>query len=178
MKDIDLFDLKESLKEKGVLICFVGQFSHIIIEEIGLAIRKYLETEDVRKSIVTDVFAVFIEQAQNIRNYMLKKNWTGNPHLSSSIISIGKQGDKYVVSSGNVVEKADVDAIVQRLNMVANLDKMQLKALFKEQKRKETAPGTAGLGLIDIARRASESMLYSVREIDNNHSFLSLKVSL
>lgn len=178
MKNLDLFDLRQNFHEKGILICFVGQFSHSIIEEIGMAIKRYLESEDLHKSAVMDVFAVFIEQAQNVRNYTIKKDWASNPDLSSSILMIGRIGEKYAISSGNLVEKNDIGPVLEQLKLVSSLDKQQLKALYKDQKRKAIPAGSSGsgLGLIDIARRATQPFTYSVKEIDEKHSFFSLTV--
>ena len=52
-----------------------------------------------------------------------------------------------------------------------------LKVLYKEQRRKpvmDNASG-AGLGLIDMARKASQPLAYEVQEIDNNTAFFTLK---
>jgi len=56
------------------------------------------------------------------------------------------------------VEKTDGDRLVAHINALAAMDKTELKAAYKEQLRRprsETAGSGAGLGLIDIARKAS-----------------------
>lgn len=57
--------------------------------------------------------------------------------------------------------------------------KDQLKAVYREQLRKPRAEGAvsgAGLGLIAIARRASEPLACSLRTLDDGRAFLSLSV--
>ncbi|MBZ0156285.1 MAG: SiaB family protein kinase [Alphaproteobacteria bacterium] len=182
MESLDLFDLRKSFTEKGIMICFIGPFSHSIIEELGKAVKRYLESEEATKSVITDIFAVFVEQTQNVRNYTARCAFTetGNPELSSGILVIGKSGDKFTISSGNVVENKDIDTLTGKLEHLNRLDKQQLKALYKEQIRARTSEGHpgAGLGLIDIARRASEPLSYSVRVVDDSCCFFSLTATI
>jgi hypothetical protein len=69
MEKPDLYELKTCLEEKGILISFSGPFFHSIIEEVGKAVKKYLERIDVEKTAMMDVFSVYIEATQNLRDY-------------------------------------------------------------------------------------------------------------
>ncbi|AWK85223.1 SiaB family protein kinase [Azospirillum thermophilum] len=181
MKGTDLFDLQGLLSQQKLLICFSGPFSHSVIEELGKAVRNHLEHERIEKSAVMDVFSVYVEQAQNVRNYALSREAMGRPVPSSSgIVVIGKDGDRYAVSSGNLVEAEDVPALTALLDRLRGLDKAGLKAAYKEQSRKPRDPGGtgAGLGLIDMARKASQPLEYSVRPIDDRYYFFSLEVRI
>ena len=64
---------------------------------------------------------------------------------------------------------------------LAKLDKNELKAAFKAQLRQprdELSNNSAGLGLIDMARKASQPLICSLRPIDGEWSFFSLRVVL
>ena len=101
----NLHDLRGTLSSQGALICFNGPFIHSIIEELGKAVRKYLETEEVQKSALMDVFSVYIEATQNVANYANRGEWREDERLklNAGIIVIGRDGDRYVVQSGNPV---------------------------------------------------------------------------
>lgn len=181
MVPIDLFDTKEHLGQRGILISFTGSFSQGIIEELGRAVKKYLESEDVQKSSLMDVFAVYIEATQNVRQYTSRRTdpeWetTVGP---SGIVTIGRHGDHYMVSAGNLVREEDLGPLVERLEQLRGLDKASLRALYKEQLRRERPPGHAGagLGLIDMARKAAEPLQYSVRRGNGaGLSFFALRI--
>lgn len=182
MDDINLFDLREDLNRQGVLLCLNGPFSHGVIEEFGKAVRTYLENEDVKKSSLSDVFSVYVEQTQNVHNYFAQADIPDSERqrICASVVMIGKVGEKHVVGSGNFVKERDTQPLVARLEQLRGLDKAGLKALFKEQIRKELPAVSvgAGLGLIDMARKASEPLRYSMRKIDEQFSFFSLRVLL
>ena len=61
---------------------------------------------------------------------------------------------------------------------LSGLDKVQLKAAYKEQLRKPredaAAASGAGLGLIDMARKASAPLQATLRNLADGRSFLSL----
>ena len=88
---------------------------------------------------------------------------------------------RYTVSAGNVVHLADGESLLQRVEALSHLDKNELKAAFKAQLRQPrdtlTGPG-AGLGLIDMARKASEPLAATVQALPDGLSFFSLRVTL
>jgi hypothetical protein len=168
------------LTESGILIRFNGPFSHSIIEELGKAVKKYLESEDVQKSAMMDVFSVYIEATQNVRNYANRSDLTETEraHLNTGIIVIARQGDHYVVHSGNRVRPGHGAQLLRDLDGLAALDKGQLKALYKEKLRQVLPPGSqgAGLGLIDMARKATQALDYSLVPEEDGYAFFSLQV--
>ncbi|MGA7826598.1 MAG: SiaB family protein kinase [Geobacteraceae bacterium] len=178
MKIANLYELKETFNSEGILICFAGPFSHSIIEELGNAVKRYLEAEQMTKDTMMDVFSTFIEQTQNVRNYARQKDEEGNRDcdFNSAIVVIGKNGGNYEVSSGNVVARSDIQGALKKLEMLKGLDKQELKSLYKEQLRKTQPPGTSsGLGLIDMSRKTSQPLGYALQDIDDRYCFFSLK---
>jgi hypothetical protein len=181
MEIANLYDLRESFTRDEILICFSGPFSHSIIEELGNATKRYLEEAQLTRASLMDVFSIFIEQTQNVRNYAEMKAAEGNLALdfNSGIVVIARSGDRYVVSSGNIVERADVRNATEKLDRLGKLDRPGLKAAYKEQLRRDQEPGKGGgLGLIDMSRKATEPLEYSIREIDERYCFFSLKATV
>jgi hypothetical protein len=175
-----LHEVRRALSSEGILMCFNGPFSHSIIEELGKAVRRYLESEELRRSSLMDVFSVYVEATQNVANYA---NRAGRPEeqrqqLNSGIIVIGRRGDQYLIQSGNPVQPEDAGPLRSRLDQIIALDKTGLKALYKERMRQPLEPGRsgAGLGLIDMARKASEPLTYTFVPGEDGMPFFSLKV--
>ena len=179
MAGFDLFALREVFADQGVMICFNGPFSHSVIEELGIAVRKYLESADAPTSRVADVFAVFVEQAQNLKNYASRETLgreEAGSHRSGTLV-IAREGERYVVSSGNMVRAEDIGRVVDRLKALDGLDKAALKVAYKERLRGSAeGESSAGLGFIDMARRAAEPLRFSVRELSGDLVFFSISV--
>ena len=157
------------------MICFNGAFAHSIIEEIGNALRRYLQEQEEQKSAALDVFAVYIEQAQNIRAYLARKQFR-DPAEANAIIVIARKGERYVVSSGNIVEAGDQAGLAARLEEVRAADAGVLKQMFRQRLRSEdrNPGGGAGMGLIEVARRCAEPLQYAFHPLDAGHSFFTL----
>lgn len=174
---MNLFELKEQMQGAGILICFSGSFGHGVVEELGTAVKKYLESAENRKPAMTDVFSVYIEAAQNVRNYSERRGDERTKAMDANIIVIARRAEKYRVYAGNLVDATDVPALTAALDRLAALDKPALKAAYKEQLRAERKPdGGAGLGLIEMARRATEPLQYTFTPTADGQSYFSLCV--
>ncbi|MBV7273651.1 SiaB family protein kinase [Clostridium thailandense] len=176
----NLMELQSILRDSNILISFSGWFSQGIIEELGDAIKKHMQAEKSTKSNIGKVFGIFIEQTQNIRNYTVKKENSCNYEsiANSGIVTIGKIGTEYFICSGNLVEEEDVLKLKEKLELLKNLNNDGLKKLYKDEIRKEPQEGSvsAGIGLIDIARKSSKPIEYSLKPIDDKFYFFQLSV--
>lgn len=175
---IDLFSLQQSYNDQRIMLCFNGPLTKSLIEEIGNALRNYMQHEKANASSAMDVFGAYIELTQNIRHYAARKGW-GDADASATVVIARDAEGRYVVSAGNIVDASDGPALEARVNALAALDKTQLKAQYKEQLRKpreEGANSGAGLGMIDLARKASEPLSCSLRTLEDGQAFFSMRV--
>ncbi|NVN93529.1 MAG: hypothetical protein HXX11_23430 [Desulfuromonadales bacterium] len=172
---MDLYNLRDEFNKTGIMMCFNGPFYHSIIEEIGKAVRNHLTAENITQAALMDVFAVYIELVQNVRNYLTLRGIT-RPEVASSIITIGRSGEGYVVSSGNVVLNTDVEKLCMRVDEVNAMTRDEIKSQYRKQMRCDVKPDAmgAGLGFLDIAKRSSKKMTYTVRDLDTTSKFFSL----
>lgn len=177
MQQFDLFQLRENFNRHRIMLCFNGPFHAALIEEIGKALRGYLEEQEVAPSAVSDVFTVYIEIMQNIRNYTRNRQLEAVAGTSIVIISQNDEG-RYVVSAGNVVLPADGELVVRRVEELSTMSKDELKAAFKAQLKKpreELSDNSAGLGLIDMARKSFKPLVASLQP-HGTQAFFSLSV--
>lgn len=174
-------EFKRSLDAAGVIFCCSGPFSQKLLCEIGDALRQKMMTAEDNSSVILKVFAVFVEEAQNIIRYsderVRQPDGEDDDDIALGIIIIGRADDGYYAQCGNVIEKRKVNGLREKLETVRHMDKDQLKEYYREkrrEKRDETSRG-AGLGLIDIARKSREPIEYEFSEIDNENAFFSFK---
>ena len=102
MESIDLFGLREHFNRSRILLCFNGPISRSLIEEIGNALKNYLQADSALPSAAMDVFSAYIEMTQNIRHYALAQGY--DEFDSSATIVVARDGEgRYVVQAGNLV---------------------------------------------------------------------------
>lgn len=180
MEQIDLFGLREHFNRSHILLCFNGPISRSLIEEIGSALKNYLQADQAQPSAAMDVFAIYIEMTQNIRHYAAQQGYGELDSAATVVVARDSEG-RYVVQAGNLVETADGEALLSRVRELAALDKAELKAVYKTQLRQprpENVASGAGLGLIDIARKSVLPLQASLSAADDGHSFFSLRATV
>ena len=177
MQDINLFELRAHFNRSNILLCFNGPISRSLIEEIGNALKNYLQADQAQPNAAMDVFAVYIEMTQNIRHYALAHHY--NEVDSSATVVVARDDDNhYVVQAGNLVDTADGQGLLAAVNTLATMDKAELKAAYKTQLRKprdQDASSGAGLGLIDIARKSVYPLSATLTTVDEKRSFFSVR---
>ena len=93
---------------------------------------------------------------------------------------IGKEDTDYYVITGNYILNEKVNAVKEKLERVNRCDKEELKKLYQEILSNEgmSDKGTAGLGMIDIARKSGQKLGYDFHYVDENYSFFSLEAKI
>jgi len=170
----DLFD------SERILICFNGPTSRTLISEIGVALKEHIHSSTSSISAAMDVFSVYIEMSQNIRHYAAAHGYRERD-ASATVVIAETADSRYIVAAGNVVQAEDGLVLHQRVSSLAQLDKQQLKLLYKEQLRQprpEGARSGAGLGLIDVARKSSSPLQCSLDELSASQSFFTIRATI
>ncbi|MBW6392390.1 biofilm regulation protein kinase SiaB [Billgrantia antri] len=177
---MDLLSMRERYEHERIMLCFNGPISHSLIEEIGKALRNYLDTQQAAPSAAMDVFAVYIEMTQNIRHYARRQGYDDTLAAATVAVARSVQGH-YQVSAGNLVEQADGERLVAAIEALAPLDKLALKQAYKQQLRRPREASVhagAGLGLLDMARKSSRPLQAVLQPLPNQRSFFSLTATI
>lgn len=156
----------------GVIFYYAGPISQSLMEEMGDLLKIKISERQAADNKTMIIFSIFVEQVQNIVNHSLS-----NKNLKEGIILVGKNGDKFFVIGGNIIDFKLKKNLIKRLEEVKRLDKESLKILYKEKFKKsvENEGIGAGLGIIDMARKCSEPLEYNVKDIDESSCFFALK---
>lgn len=178
----DLFDFRAVLLRKGIMFAYSGYVTEPVLNGVGEALKRKLAIQDADTKTVRSVFAIFVEQMQNMIRYSAEKVPPDVPldaplELRFGVLTIGQENGDYVVHAGNLVLHADVERLRQRLSALSAMDREQLKVAYKEQLKAgpdEYSKG-AGIGFIEIARRASKPIEFDFMEVDGKHAFFALK---
>ncbi|MDN3556390.1 biofilm regulation protein kinase SiaB [Halomonas maura] len=176
---MDLLTLRDNYLKQRIMLCFNGPISRSLIEEIGHALRNYLNSQSAAASAAMDVFAVYIEMTQNIRHYARRQGYDETQATATVAVARDAAG-RYLVSAGNLVEAADGRRLVDAVEQLASLDAAALKQAYKQQLRRprEDAESGAGLGLLDMARKASRPLEATLQPLPSGQGFFSLTATI
>lgn len=176
----DYFGFYGELAEKGIIFSFTGYVSEGILFSLGEALKQKMAIEETDANITKRVFSVFVEQVQNIIRYSADRvsgDLGRRVELSSGMITVGAEAGRFFVVCANVVSRDDVPRLRQRLEQLAGMDRQAIKAFYKEKLKAPPEEDSKGatLGLIEIARRASEPIQFDFCDIDADKAFFCLK---
>lgn len=174
----NMLDFKNYLTENGIVFCYSGYMTEDILHGIGNALKKKLDLEEVDRKVRKAVFAIFVEQVQNIIRYSAERvPQDRDESMRYGILSVGYAGKNIFVSCGNTVDNANAEQLKTALEKIKSLDRDGLKALWKETLKGETPEGSkgAGVGFIDIARQAKGGIEFDFVRLDAESMFFTIK---
>jgi hypothetical protein len=177
-----LYDFKLEHNRHGIFLCFSGHITQELLVEIGDTLKLKMRQEEVNSATILKVFAMFIEQAQNILRYSAETvlHPTAEQKLGGGIMMVGYEQQHYYVICGNVIENQHIPKLSSYLNALKYMSKEELKQFYKERRKNDIPEDSrgAGLGFIELARKASSPIEFNFRSIDENYSFFSLKTQI
>lgn len=181
MLAIDLYQFRNYMEREGISFCYSGYMTEDTLFGIGEAIKRKLEYDEADKKTTRRVFAVFVEQVQNVIRYSAddktRRDETGRSELRYGVLTVGQKDGAFFVACGNKVRRADVPRLSAHLREIQGLEKDQLKARYKETLRGETPEGSkgAGVGFLDIARQSAGGIEFDFADVDDDYSFFTFK---
>lgn len=177
----EMYEFRNELAGKGIMFCYSGYITEEVLTSIGQAMRMKLELDAKNKSVARSVFSLFVEQVQNIIRYSAEKTefttTDSDSELRYGVLSVGREGDAFFVACSNLINNSDVKRLDLSLKHIQSLDAVGLKKLYKETLRDEVPEGSkgAGVGFIDIARRAKKGFIYDFRDMADDRSYFCIK---
>ncbi len=179
----NLYEFMGQLDREGIFFCFNGPISERILVEIGDTLKETLKLESASTTTILNVFSAVVEQTQNMRFYsarqvMAEDNLAEKERMRLGTIVVGFDGADYFVLSGNLIENQKIDKLKAKLVKVQNMDKKAIRAYYKQQLKNtpEADSRGAGLGFIDMARKASKPIEFDFRRIDERFSLFAIKI--
>jgi hypothetical protein len=83
----------------------------------------------------------------------------------------------YIVTTGSYIPTASISELKKFIDRVNGLDAGELKALYQEllSQGEPVTSGLTRLGIIDLARKSRNRLIYQFKYEDENYSFFTLE---
>ena len=182
----DLIEYSKMLQDRNISIIYSGPVWAESINGFSETLQNRLDLSGMPFNAAQSVFSVFVEQLNNMIMYSEEKEYLsttdGNCYeVSKGIFTFGASDGIYFVQSGNLIKTSSIPNLEKRLNYLNSLDKKELRQYYKEQIKSENEnPESkgAGVGLIEIARRASSKIEFDFTPQDDDMSYFSMYVTI
>lgn len=181
MEQATVLQLREIFDRCNIILSFNGPISQSLIEELGEAIRTYLEAQTQARKSVSDVFTAYIELTQNIRHYAATAvDEAERLRLNAGTVIIAREDAHFLIVAGNQVRRGDAPALAERLDRLAAMDRAAIKAAYKERLRQPVPDGAAGagLGLLQISRLSAAPIEHAQAPLDADYVYFTVTVRI
>jgi len=172
------YDLFKRVEDGDFEYIYRGIFTQTLTRKIlGLAesnLQKFVD----KSSLQNRIYFIMVEGLQNVTRH--QEEVFDQTNDNSGIFAIQKLGDKYLITTGNLIVNSKVDTLKKKLNEVNSLDRDELKKLHKEilSTGELSDKGGAGLGLIEMARRSGNKLLFDFEYVDLYWSYFYLQTEI
>jgi len=183
---LNILEYNKLLAEHNISIIYSGPLWSEGIDGMAEFLQKRLDMDEMPLNASQAVFSVFVEQMNNMLMYSVEKEKherleTGTAETSIGIFVLGTHDKSYYVQTGNVIKNSSVGLLKERIDFLNTLDKKELRQFYKEQMKTENdnpESKGAGLGLTEIARRATSKIEYEFTPYGEGLSYFTMYVTV
>ncbi len=184
--NLNVADYAKILEENSISLMYSGPIRAGGIEGMAEMLHHRLSIDDLPLNASQSVFSVFVEQINNMLMYSaekkeIQKQNNGPANLSKGTFILGVKDKRYFIYTGNLVKENSADILKERIDHLNTLDKKELRRYYKERAQEENdnpESRGAGLGLIEIARRASSKIEYKFEPRGEGMRYFTLYVEI
>lgn len=157
--------------DQEVIFYYCGYLSQSILQACVDAVRLRLEITDEDFKVRRKVLSAFIEMGQNIVHY--SADCLTDPGQALDEVRFGSltvahvRGGRFTVACTNPVDRSTAQRLKPKVELISRMSLDEIKAAYRATLREpegEAGSKGASLGLLTLARDATESLTYFFRE--------------
>lgn len=125
------------------------------------------------------VFNVLVECLQNLYHHV-DENEPKDIERRSALVMISKHDGKFLIRTGNYIDNDKAEDLKEKLERINSMDKEDLRQYYQDSLESSmiSTKGTAGLGMIDIARKSGNKLDFEFLKVNGEMSFFCLNVKI
>jgi hypothetical protein len=161
-------ELHHLMQEKNILVIHKGDYSQDTVMPILRMLENNLRNDAQKFRVRKKTFHMLVEILQNV-----SKHSYDNERIHEGIFILSIEDGQYVINTGNFIANTEIRALKDRLTRLSKMNREELVELYRFtlKEGKVSDQGSAGLGLIDIARESTQPMKWDFVAIDDVKSF-------
>jgi len=178
-----IYELYQTMERDNTIVSFRSAVTKELLTSVLNIMESKLDSFESSPKTRKKVYSVLVECLQNLYHHndnLSLENKINKYAYYSSILIISNPTGYYEIKTGNFIRNNKMKKLEERLDKINELNKEELRELYKSvlNKGQFSKKGTAGLGLMDIARKTGNKLDYGFLPIDDNFSFFCLNVKI
>lgn len=173
-----VYDLYQQMYQENIISTYHGEFSQQVVNMFLKQARLDLSLRCANKITFKRTYHVLVECLENILKHTAQlKNHATTRNEYEGIIVLSSTEDDYRITVGNLVNLDDQESLTKKIESINALNLEELKALHAETLKNGvlSEKNGAGLGLIEIAVRSRNKLLYEFFNFNEKFTFFTLQ---
>lgn len=165
----DLFILFKEFENYSLSYIYKGIFNPGLTDKILSLAETNMNLTGESSKTQKKVYFLMVETLQNITRH---QDITQSEENHAFFVVLNKDGE-YSLTSGNIIDNSKTDELKKSIEKINSLNPTELKEYYKFvlENTGMSEKGGAGLGLIEMARRSGNKLLYHFKQLEENTSF-------
>jgi len=173
------FKLFEGMQKDNLNYVYRGVFTQTITDGILSLTESNLEKTGKTSKIKKRVFTIMVEGLQNITRHQEIDNKITTKE-ETGIFILQDINTRYYITTGNPILKKNISSLTEQLNKINSLNTEELKQYYKNILNDNiiSDKGGAGLGLIEMARKSGNKLIFDFVDLNNDYSYFYLNTEI
>jgi hypothetical protein len=179
MSLVNVYNLYRTMEEEHVILSFKGVVTAELLTSVLHIMESKMETLQESPKTRKKVFNVLVECLQNLYHHV-DENEPQDIERRSALVMISKQDGKFMIRTGNYIDNEKAEDLKDKLEKINSMDKEDLRQYYQDSLESSmiSTKGTAGLGMIDIARKSGNKLDFEFLRVNSELSFFCLNVKI
>jgi len=176
---VDVSEYYQMVHQENIMVSYKGNLDGDTIDVLLQLTERKLTTTGAERATKKKIINIMVECLQNSFHYTTKFEPSSTLAQSTFFILTLKNG-KYQIATGNLVEKDNIFTLQKRLEVLEQMSDDEIQDFYLQTLNKAELPisGGAGLGLIDIVRRAGNKPAFNFETYPNDFVLFSMQIDI
>ncbi len=173
-----ILDMVKDINQTDIEYIYRGNVnSDIVANTLELAksnLEKTVQVIPLRHRI----YFIMGEGLQNIAKHQDKPD--EDTLSDNNLIYISKKNDRYNITTANIIANKNIEYLRDKLDRINDLSLSELRSLARNIRKNTLLDdnSNASIGLVEIAKRSGNKLLYDFKNINDKYSFFYLNIEV
>ena len=181
---INSFDLYNKVYNENILLLYKGAVTFDLVTSVIETLDRKINLIEADKKVQKLFYSAAVEVVHNLYHHMdeLKGKFDemSEHDAKSGMITVLAKDKYYNILTGNFIPTENTYSLKEKIDEVNSTDKSGLRTLYKEtlSNGQFSDKGTAGLGLIQLARKTGEKLNYKFDKVNGTYSYFTFQIKI
>ena len=178
------FNLYNKVYNENVLLMYKGAITFDLVTSIIETLDRKIGSLNDDRKVQKLFYSAAVECVHNLFHHMdeVKGSFEEISHhdAKSGLITVMAKDNYFNIITGNFIPTENSYSLKSNIDEINETDKEGLRALYKVtlSNGEFSDKGTAGLGLIQLARKTGEKLNYKFDKVNSEYSYFTFQIKI